>query len=262
MTINKEIKEYWEQSTPMSFAPEKLSYEDKRNFRYSLQDYMCDTFRFADFSGKSVLEIGCGAGIDSAEFARNGAMVTSTDLTWRGARLTWDLLEGIKLPTRVIQCDARALPFKNEAFDCVYSFGVFHHFPEIETALAEMHRVLKSGGRVMVMLYHRDSLLYAYSIIYWRGIKENRLGTLTPEQLLSLYSERNEGCPYTRAYTKEEVSDIFSKWFANIVTEARYNVIDLPDQRKVKVVVPLEYELGWHLVVKAEKLPKPKQHRG
>jgi ubiquinone/menaquinone biosynthesis C-methylase UbiE len=245
----------------MSFAPEKLSYEDKRNFRYSLQDYMHDTFRFADFSGKSVLEIGCGAGIDSAEFARNGAMVTSTDLTWRGARLTWDLLEGIKLPARVIQCDARALPFKNEAFDCVYSFGVFHHFPEIETALAEMYRVLKSGGRVMVMLYHRDSLLYAYSIIYWRGIKENRLGMLTPEQLLSLYSERNEGCPYTRAYTKEEVSDIFSKWFANIVTEAHYNVIDLPDQRKVKVVVPLEYELGWHLVVKAEKLPKPKKHR-
>jgi ubiquinone/menaquinone biosynthesis C-methylase UbiE len=261
MTINKEIKEYWEQSTPMSFAPEKLSYEDKRNFRYSLQDYMHDTFRFADFSGKSVFEIGCGAGIDSAEFARNGAMVTSTDLTWRGARLTWDLLEGIKLPARVIQCDARALPFKNEAFDCVYSFGVFHHFPEIETALAEMYRVLKSGGRVMVMLYHRDSLLYAYSIIYWRGIKENRLGMLTPEQLLSLYSERNEGCPYTRAYTKEEVSDIFSKWFANIVTEAHYNVIDLPDQRKVKVVVPLEYELGWHLVVKAEKLPKPKKHR-
>jgi 2-polyprenyl-3-methyl-5-hydroxy-6-metoxy-1,4-benzoquinol methylase len=74
MTINKEIKKYWEQSTPMSFVPEKLSYEEKRNFRYSLQDYMHDVFRFADFLGKSVLEIGCGAGIDSAEFARNGAL--------------------------------------------------------------------------------------------------------------------------------------------------------------------------------------------
>ena len=261
MTINKEIKKYWEQSTPMSFVPEKLSYEEKRNFRYSLQDYMHDVFRFADFSGKSVLEIGCGAGIDSAEFARNGAMVTSTDLTRTGAELTRDLLKGIKLPARVIQCDAKSLPFKNEAFDCVYSFGVLHHFPEIETALAEIHRVLKPGGQVMVMPYHRDSLLYAYSIIYWRGLKEERLGTLTSEQLLSLYSERNEGCPYTRAYTKEEARDIFSRWFGNIVTEVHYNVIDLPDQRKVKVAVPSEYALGWHLVVKAEKLPKPKKRQ-
>ena len=262
MTINKEIKEYWEQSTPMSFVPEKLSYEEKRNFRYSLQDYMQDVFRFADFSGKSVLEIGCGSGIDSSEFARSGAIVTSTDLTRGSVELTRDLLKQSNLPVRVIQCDAKTLPFKNEAFDCVYSFGVLHHFPEIETALAEIYRVLKPGGRVMAMLYHQDSLLYAYSIIYLRGLKEGLLRTLTPEQLVSRYSERNEGCPYTRAYTKEEAGNIFSRWFGNIVIEVHYNVIDLPDQRKVKVAVPSGYELGWHLVVKAEKLPTPKRRQG
>jgi len=253
MTINKQIIQYWEQSTPMSFVPEKFGYEDKRNFRYSLQDYMHDAFRFADFSGKSVLEIGCGAGIDSAEFARNGAMVTSTDLTRRGAELTRDLLQETSLPVKVIQSDAKNLPFKNETFDCVYSFGVLHHFPEIEIALAEIHRVLKPGGQVMVMLYHRDSLLYAYSIIYWRGLKEGKLGKLTPEQLLSLYSERNEGCPYTRAYTKDEARSLFSRWFKGVTTEVHYNVLDFPDQRKVKVDVPEKYELGWHLIVKAVK---------
>lgn len=252
-TDNKEIKDYWEQSTPMSFVPEKLSYEEKRNFRYSLQDYMHGTFRFADFAGKTVLEVGCGAGIDSAEFARNGAMVTSTDLTRRGAELTRDLLQEISLPVRVIQCDTKNLPFKNESFDCIYSFGVLHHFPEIEAALAEIHRVLKPGGQVMVMLYHRDSLLYAYSIIYWRGLKEGKLGPLTPEQLLSLYSERNEGCPYTKAYTKYEAKNLFSKWLKGVTVEVHYNVIDLPDQRKVKVDVPKRYELGWHLIVKAVK---------
>src|SRR4030042_4660884 len=106
--MSDNIAEYWEQSTPMSFVLEKLSYEEKRDFRYSLQDYMHDVFRFADFSGKSVLEIGCGAGIDSAEFARNGAMVMSTDLTWRGTELTRDLLKQSDLPARVIQCDAKA----------------------------------------------------------------------------------------------------------------------------------------------------------
>jgi hypothetical protein len=105
----------------------------------------------------------------------------------------------------------------------------------------------------MVMLYHRDSLLYAYSIIYWRGVKEGNLGKLTPEQLLSRYSERNEGCPYTRAYTKDEAQDLFKKLFKQVTAEVHYNVIDLPDQRKVKVDVPEKYELGWHLVVKAVK---------
>jgi ubiquinone/menaquinone biosynthesis C-methylase UbiE len=153
----------------------------------------------------------------------------------------------------VMQSDAKALPFKDDTFDCVYSFGVLHHFPEIESALAEIHRVLKPGGQVMVMLYHQDSLLYAYSIIYWRGIKEGLLKTLTPEQLVSRYSERNEGCPYTRVYTKQEARALFSKWFSHIAVEVHYNVIDLEEQRKVKVDVPDKYELGWHLVVKAVK---------
>jgi ubiquinone/menaquinone biosynthesis C-methylase UbiE len=132
---------------------------------------------------------------------------------------------------------------------------VLHHFPDIESALTEIRRVLKPGGQVMVMvmLYHRDSLLYAYSIIYWRGVKEGNLGKLTPEQLLSRYSERNEGCPYTRAYTKDEAQDLFKKLFKQVTAEVHYNVIDLPDQRKVKVDVPEKYELGWHLVVKAVK---------
>jgi len=253
MTINKKIIQYWERSTPMSFVPERLSYEQKREFRYSLQDYMHDAFRFNDFTGKMVLEIGCGAGIDSAEFARNGACVVSTDLTRTSTELTRDLLKEIGIPSVVIQSNATSLPFKDNVFDCVYSFGVLHHFPGIESALEEIYRILKPGGQVMVMLYHRDSLLYAYSIILWRGIKEGLLKAMTPEELVSRYSERNEGCPYTRAYTKDEAITLFSSKFKKATAEVHYNVIDLPEQRKVKVGVPDKYELGWHLIVKAVK---------
>jgi len=253
MTINKDIIQYWEHSTPMSFIPEKLDYDKKRAFRYSLQDYMHGAFKFGDFAGKLVLEVGCGAGIDSAEFLRNGARVISTDLTRISTELTRDLLKENSLPDIVIQSNAKALPFKDNTFDCVYSFGVLHHFPGIEAALTEIHRVLKPGGQIMVMLYHRDSLLYAYSIIYWRGIKEGLLKTLTPEELVSCYSERNEGCSYTRAFTRDEAANLFSHHFKRVTTEIHYNVIDLPEQRKVKIDVPDKYELGWHLIVKAVK---------
>ena len=253
MAINNQIIKYWERSTPMSFVPEKLDYKQKRQFRYSLQDYMHRAFHFDDFNGKMVLEIGCGAGIDSAEFAANGASVVSMDLTRSSTELTRDLFKGIGLSPMAIQSNATSLPFKDSTFDCVYSFGVLHHFPGIEAALAEIHRILKPGGQVMVMLYHRDSLLYAYSIVYWRGIKEGLLKTMTQDDLLSCYSERNEGCPYTRAYTKQEALDLFSSRFRQVTTEVYYNVIDLPEQRKVKVDVPDKFELGWHLIVKAVK---------
>ena len=253
MAINKEILKYWEQSTPMSFVPEKLGYEEKREFRYSLQDYMHHAFGFADFSGELVLDVGCGAGIDSAEFARNGAKVISVDLTRTSTELTRDLLEEGGLPSAVVQASANALPFRDDTFDCVYSYGVLHHIPDVESAVTEIHRVLKPDGQVSAMLYHQDSLLYAYSIIYWRGIKEGLLGALTPDQLVSRYSERNEGCPYTRAYTKDEARSLFSPWFKQIGIEVHYNVLDLPQQRKVKADIPNTYELGWHLVIKAVK---------
>ncbi len=161
-----------------------------------------------------------------------------------------ELLKEANLPAQVVQADATSLLFEDGTFDCVYSFGVLHHIPDVEKALAEIKRVLKPGGQVMAMLYNKDSLLYGYSIVYLRGIKESLLEKLTMDELLARYSERREDNPYTKAYTKLEAKDLFSGYFKDCSAEVRYNVIDLPEQRKVKVNVPDEYELGWHLIVK------------
>jgi len=251
--MREKIKEYWEQGPPMSFMDRSLSYEEKRKFRYSLQDYMHEVFRFADFSGKLVMDLGCGAGIDSAEFARNGAYVISVDFAQASIISTRDLLREAGLPAYIVQADATSLPFREDVFDCVYCFGVLHHIPNVEEALAEIHRVLKPNGKVLAMLYHQDSLLYAYSIVYLRGIKEGLLWKSTLDEILSNYSERREGNPYTRAYTKSEVRKLFEKFFDHLQIEVRYNVIDLPNERKVKIGLPEKYELGWHLIVKGIK---------
>ena len=126
----------------------------------------------------------------------------------------------------------------------------------VEKALSEIQRVLKPGGQLMVMLYHRDSLIYGYSIVYLHGIKEKQLEDLSMDALLAKYSERKEDNPYTKVYTRAEAEGLFSKYFKNCTTEVRYNAIDLPQQRKVKVQVSDEYELGWHLIIKGFKAPK------
>lgn len=257
--VNERIKEYWEEATPMSFDIEKWTYEQKRKFRYDLQDYMHGVFGFEQWAGKKVLDIGCGSGIDAMEFARNGADVTAVDITQNALNLTLELMKETRTMFQVRLASADNLPFSDNTFDLIYSFGVLHHIPNIRDTLREVKRVLKPGGSIMVMLYHKDSLLYAYSIMYLHGIKpKDQLfdeAVIRSEiALTSMYSERNEGCPYTKAYTKDEARIQFGRYFGELELSVHYNVLDLPGQRKVKVGIDDKWELGWHLVVKGKKV--------
>jgi len=243
-----EYVEYWEKAIPWRFASENRSYEERRALRYSLQDYMSDAIGFARFKSKVVLEIGSGSGIDSAEFARNGAEVISLDFTATSTRSTTSLFKEAALIPNATRAGAHLLPFKEASFDCVYSFGVLHHIPDVVSVVEEVARVLKPGGLLVCMLYNKASLLYAYSILF-----AHRDEGLNEEELVSRYSERILGCPYTKAYTKSEARDLLRPFFEPIEISVHYNVIDLRDQRKFKLNIPDIYELGWHLIARARR---------
>lgn len=248
MVTEAKIKAYWERCTP--FRERDWDYESKRKFRYDLQDYMHKFFRFEEWAGKEVLEVGCGVGMDSAEFARNGASVCAVDLTEDAIALTKMTAHQAGVNVDVLRGSGTNLPFARDSFDAVYSYGVLHHIPNVNKALAEICRVLRPNGTVLAMVYHRDSLLYAYSIIY-RHL--DLLKTMSAQKILSRYSERNEGCPYTKAYTKQEAYELFNLGFKDVVVEVHYNVIDTDTQRKVKLSLDDEWELGWHLCIRGEK---------
>ena len=243
--------EYWDSYFPWGFKGENTSYDVRRKLRYELQDYMHKAIGFENYKQKVVLEIGCGGGIDSAEFARNGAVMVGLDFTTEGTRTTRDTVREAGSTPNVTRASADRLPFRTSSFDCVYSYGVLHHIPEIKAVIDEISRILKPHGDVICMLYNRESLLYAYSIIF---LHQNERAE--EDELLSRYSERNLGCPYTRAYTKKEALELLTRDFDHVEAKIYYNVIDTPTTRKVKIQIPSTDDLGWHIILKGKRKTK------
>ena len=248
----KRRREYWTQQVPMTFSDSPKTYEEKRNFRYSLQDYMQDFFMFNQLKGLRVLEVGSGSGIDSAEMLRQGAVVISVDFSPLACKSTKSLLQEAGLDGNIIMADATRLPFKDEKFDVAYSHGVLHHVANAWEALEEIRRCLRHNGLFMGMVYNRDSLLYAW-LLYTHGIKQGLLAEgKTETEIASMFSERIAGNPYSRPYTRGALNDLLRRFFKRVTVETRYNVIDTEKKRKVKFQLEDgQAELGWHLVFKA-----------
>ncbi|MFO0709257.1 MAG: class I SAM-dependent methyltransferase [Sandaracinus sp.] len=104
--------------------------------------------------GREVLEVGCGTGLVLERVARVAARAEGVDLS--PGMLAHARGRGLS----VREGDATALPFADASFDVVYAFKVLAHVPDIERAIAEMFRVVRPGGHVLVEVYNRRSLRF------------------------------------------------------------------------------------------------------
>ena len=138
--------------------------------RYEKEWHIPAAADFAGSAGLKVLEIGCGLGTDGAQFAAAGADYTGVDLTEAAVDLARKRFEVSRLKGKFQTADAENLEFADESFDLVYSHGVLHHTPDTQRAVNEIWRVLRPGGRAVVMLYHRDSYNYRVNISVFRRV--------------------------------------------------------------------------------------------
>lgn len=168
--------------------------------------------RTADVAGKDVLEVGCGMGTHAAMLARAGANLTAIDLTDKAVETTRRRLELFDLRGDIQRSDAEALPFKDESFDMVWSWGVIHHSSSMEKCLFEITRVLRVGGRLLLMVYYRPSLVYYLHNGLIRGVL---MGQLLSRPLSEIYTSASDGF-YARVFNKKELRSLLSSTFEQI----------------------------------------------
>jgi ubiquinone/menaquinone biosynthesis C-methylase UbiE len=98
---------------------------------YSQMNSPFDRFiPFEQLKGKSVLEIGCGMGFHTELLVRAGANVTSIDISPTSVGATRRRLELKGLQARVIEADAEMLPFADNEFSFVWSWGGYSSFQQ------------------------------------------------------------------------------------------------------------------------------------
>src|SRR6185312_3687541 len=167
--LKERVRAFW-QANPcgVKFADaepgSRRFYELVETHRYAKEWHIPAAAGFAGARGLKVLEIGCGLGTDGAQFANAGAEYTGVDLTEAAVELARKRFQLFDLPGKFQTADAENLDFADESFDLVYSHGVLHHTPDTARASREIHRVLRPGGRAIVMLYHRNSYNYRVNI--------------------------------------------------------------------------------------------------
>ena len=172
--------------------------------RYELEPYILDFACFADGRGRDVLEIGVGMGADHLQWARSSPRsLTGIDLTPRAIEHTRARLEAYALPSRLECADAEHLPFADNSFDIVYSWGVLHHSPDTPRAVDEVYRVLRPGGVARVMIYHYWSIT---GYLLWI-----RYGMFSGLSLTQVYAKYLES-PGTKAYTIGQAEHMFRRF--------------------------------------------------
>ena len=208
MTSKDDVAEFWNAAAcgeaQLLQAPTVQGFRVQALKRYSLEPYIISFADFDQWTDCDVLEVGLGLGADHERFAAAGAKLSGVDLTARAVEMTRRrlMLNGLESDLRV--GDAEHLPFDDNSFDLVYSWGVIHHSPDTERAASEILRVLRPGGEFRVMIYHKWSLV-GFMLWLRYGLLSGRLFT----SLSYVYSHYLES-PGTKAYTRKQGARLFA----------------------------------------------------
>jgi SAM-dependent methyltransferase len=256
-------------------------FTDYDRFRYETERHLPACIDALDVTGRQVLEVGLGQGAESERLIRRGARWSGVDLTAESVGRVQTRLTLRDLPHEALrQASVLDLPFADDSFDLVFSHGVLHHVPDIRQAQREIHRVLRPGGELVIMMYARWSLNYLVSIAMVRraallaAFPLARAGILKPgasQGMLAahLNNARSTGLlrylrldefvhhntdgpenPYALVYDRRRIERDFPSFRITRTYKRFMHAPPLPVHG-----LPGETLMGWHLWVHLEPVP-------
>lgn len=270
VSINQ-VKDYWNER-PCNIRHSTAEVGTRTYFdqvearKYFVEPHIPLFAEFDKWRGKKVLEIGCGIGTDTINFARAGAQVTAVDLSAKSLELAKKRAEvfGFSNKVNFVEANAERLSefVEPQKFDLIYSFGVIHHSPHPEKIIEEIQtNFVDQNSTLKLMVYYRYSWKVLWILLTYGHGKFWKL-----DEMIAKNSEAQTGCPVTYSYTKETVKELAGPNF-----EAEDIFVDhifpyrIPDYVKYKYVkvwyfryLPktlfrlLEKRLGWHLCFTAK----------
>lgn len=267
------VRDYWN-SRPCNLRHSPASVGSREYFdqvearKYLVEPHIPGFAEFQRWAGKRVLEIGCGIGTDTMNFARAGARVTAVDLSSRSLELARQraAIFGVQDRIQFVEADAERLSaFVEPAeYDLVYSFGVIHHTPHPGRVLDQIRQHFSGPSTTLkVMVYYRWSWK-VFSILF----REAHGAFWKLDAAVARNSEAQTGCPVTYTYTRSSVRRLladagFTLQDVFVDHIFPYRVPDYVQYRYVKAfpfswlpdpaMRALERRLGWHLCATARR---------
>lgn len=217
-------------------------YDAAESLRYAYHYHLLPLFDHIaqEYPGGKLLEVGCSMGNDTMQLARRGMKVTGVDLTEAAIELIRQRFALYNMPGEFRVADAENLPFEDNTFDVGYSFGVLHHTPDTAQSIEELRRVIRPGGKAVVMLYHRVSLNWLAHRV--TGIPFD--------------GSRRDPCPVEKTYTAAQAKAFF-RHFSKVDVKIDYlfgtGWGKLNDLTPAPVHRGLGRFIGWHLMIEAVK---------
>ena len=262
------VRDYWDaRPCNIRHSPRQVGtleyFEDVDTRKYFVEPHILTFADFARWSGKRVLEIGCGIGTDTIRFARAGAHVTSVDLSPRSVEIAREraAVYGVSDRVTIYNGNAEELPsfLPVENYDLVYSFGVIHHSPHPERIVAHLRRYMTPQSELRLMVYSRVSYK-----LFWIMREEGVWDLGRIDELIARNSEAQTGCPVTYTYTDRTVRVQLAGFNELDVRKAHIFTWDVEPYRNYEYrkdpawagvsddeLAELEKDLGWHLLVRA-----------
>jgi len=262
----EQVRDYWNaRPCNLRHSPKALGtkeyFDEVEARKYRVEPHIPGFAEFPRWRGKKVLEIGCGLGTDTINFARAGARVTAVDLSGESLALARRRAEVYGLDIRFYQADAEALTevVPVEPYDLVYSFGVVHHTPHPRRAMEQAARYLNRQSLLKIMVYHR----YSWKVC-WILMKYGHGAFWKLDEVVARHSEAQTGCPVTYTYSKRTVQDLLQDFVIlsaevdhifpyeiSDYVQYRYNLVWYWRYLPQSLFRWLEKKCGWHLCVTA-----------